>query len=190
MTLMTYTDTTRITKGSVEYSSYYEDNRLDNKDYSFDVYAYIYDASNLLEPTEPNIRNGGLSVYRWSVQPCNGMDVVEIERQVNEALVSLVSPYSVDLKPRAQVFGPHGEILFSAPWQPAFTRECRSEDINPDLNPNLEGRVVRMSFYLESSSGGTVTAVPRVVTILPPDYAYCPPDLLPEPDEKVSDDDW
>ena len=167
--------TTKIKPPSFDRSSQFDENRLDFRGNVFPgVYGYLYDVSNLLEPTEPSIRNCGLSVYRWSIQLCNGSDAMEIERKVDEALRSLESVYVFDRKPSSKVFGKYGEVVFDTTYPPTFTRECRDEDINPELMPRLEGRVVNLRVHLENDKAGVVRALPGLVTIMPPDYQYHP----------------
>jgi hypothetical protein len=150
----------------MDQSSIYEENRLSYRDYDFSVYAWIYDDTNLLNPTEPTIKNYGLEKYVWSVQLCDGRDLNDLEVKVERALKELESVHSFDRRPASEVFGRHGEVLFDHTWSPNFY----STDLSSLGTETLCGRVVNVRFVLENDKAGTIRACPRLIEIKPKDF--------------------
>ena len=137
-------------------------------DWTFNVYAWITDSTNLIIPrSEGRVKNGEyeeFDVWTLLVTPLDRDYQDKIQYRLEKALRRIESPYpEKHYKPRLGVFEKYDLKLESL-----FPISLIGEAVED--TDRLEGRVVECSFNLFSYEDGLITATPRVVDIKPKDY--------------------
>ena len=145
-------------------------------DWTFEVYAWITDSTNLIKPrSEGRVKNREyqeFDVWTLLVTPLDRDYQDKIEYRLKKALRRIESPYpEKHYKPRLGVFEKYDLKLESL-----FPISLRGEEVT--VNDRLEGRITRCLFTLFSYEDGLITAIPRSVDVKPKDY-------YPEPEAYV-----
>jgi hypothetical protein len=185
---VTYVDKTRIFPPTTETSGWYDGNRLDVKQYRvLDAYVWLDDAEFFLERTpEGTIRYGETPTYMWSGQLCDGSKAVEIQNLVNRAIEELQPFYSFDKGAINSVFGSSTELLF----RHEYDHFWYGKEVHTLNEYNYRNRVYKVNFHLENDKGGHIRTSVEGIEVMPEDFVYTPPNMIPDADEKVCFDDW
>ena len=149
--------------------TYARDNQLDQNEYEFTCFGYIYDDKYMLQPKKSIVLAEPL--YQWSIQIAEPAPTYELESGLQRALESLQSPYIDEswVKPKASVFGKRGELVFNhivsepVKWIRGFAPENDYE--------RLENRIVKVTYSLYSDYKAEIKAHPRAVSLMPKDFS-------------------